>query len=66
LLHRFIAGCADRFGDALIDWIVRIKPEHFLSGSIKNDFAEWDAAQLLIFIEQPWDQLIHRRFRHWR
>jgi len=41
----------------VIDWVVHIKAEHFLSGRIKNDFAEWDAAQLLIFIEQRRDQL---------
>ena len=65
-LHRFIACCADRFCDAPIDWVVRVEPEHFLPGSIKNHFAEWDTAQLSIFIQQPWDELIHCPLRRWR
>ena len=39
-LYRFIAGCANRFCDALIHWIACVKREHFLPGSVKNDFAE--------------------------
>ena len=66
LLYRFIASCANRFCDALIHWIACVKREHFLPGGIKNDFAEWDAPQLLIFIQQPRDELIYRRVRSWR
>jgi hypothetical protein len=49
-----------------MDGIVRFKPDYFLSCGIKNDFAEWNTAELLIFVQQSWDQLIHRRFRLWR
>ncbi len=73
-LHRFIARCANRFRDALIDRVVRIKSQHLSTRGIENQFAERDAAQLLIFIQQPGNQLIHCAYsvsamfglkRHW-
>ena len=64
-LHRFVAGSGNRFCNPLIDGIVRVKPDYFLSCGIKNDFPEWNAAELLIFVQQPRDELIHRCFRRW-
>ena len=60
-LHRLIARGADHFRDALIDRIVRVKRQHLSPGRIENQFGERDAAQLLIFIQQPRNELIHRR-----
>jgi len=52
--------------DRLIDWIVCVEREHFLPGGIENDFAEGNGTKLLIFIQQPWDELIHGRVWRWR
>jgi hypothetical protein len=60
-LHRLMAGGADRFCDALIDCVLRIKWKHSLAGCIENHFTEGDPAQLLVFIQQPGNQLIHCR-----
>ena len=65
-LHCFIARCADRLRDVLIDWIARVESEYFFPSGIKNDFAEWHAPQLSIFIQQPQDELVYRRFGRWR
>jgi hypothetical protein len=43
-LHGPIARGADRFSDALIDDVVRLKRQHFFTGGIENQFAERDAA----------------------
>src|SRR5215831_2751116 len=61
-LHGLIARGADRFCNALIDCVVRVKREHLFPGRIEDDFAERNAAQLLVFIQQPGNQLIHCRF----
>ena len=60
-LHRLITRGADRSRDALIDGVVRVKRQYLSTGRIENQFAEQDAAQLLIFIQQPGNQLIDGR-----
>ena len=47
--------------DALIDRIVRVEPQHLSPSRIENQFAERDATQLLIFIQQPGNQLVYWR-----
>ena len=62
-LHRLIARGANRFRDALIDRVVRLKRQHLSTGRIEYQFSERNAAQLLIFIQQPGNQLVHGLFR---
>ena len=62
-LHRLIARRADRFGHALIDCVIRIEWEHSLASRIEDYFAERDATQLLIFVQQPGNQLVYRPLR---
>ena len=65
-LYRLIAHSADRFRHAPIDCVVPIKRQHFSTGRIENHFAEWNAAQLLVFIQQSRNQLIHWPLRRER
>jgi hypothetical protein len=58
-LHHLIARGADSLRDALIHHILRRKRQHISTRRIENQFAEWNAAQLLVFIQQPGNQLIH-------
>ena len=58
----FIKHGADLFHYALIDFVFRIDRQHAFSGRVENDFAERNAAQLSIFIQQPRNELIDRRF----
>src|SRR5262249_33208846 len=60
-LHGLIGGGADRFCDTPIDCVVRVKRKNFLSGGIKDYFAERNATQLLVFTQQPGNELIDRR-----
>jgi hypothetical protein len=60
-LHRFITRSANHFCDALIDCVVCVERKDLLSSRIENQFAERDAAHLLIFIQQPGDQSIRCR-----
>jgi hypothetical protein len=63
--HRLIARGTDRFGDLLIHCVVRLKRHHVSASRIENEFAERNAAQLLVFIQQRGIQLVHWSLRRW-
>lgn len=63
--NSFVEHVADLFDDALVDFILPINRQDSFSSYIEDNFAEWNPAQLSVLVQQPWNQLIDRRFR-WR
>ena len=57
-----IEHAADLFDDALVGFIPRIDRQDAFAGRVENHLAEWNGPQLVIFAQQPRNELIDLRF----
>ena len=59
--YHFVENAAQLPDDALVRFGPRIDAEDAFAGRIEDDLTEWNRAKLMVFVQEPGNELIERR-----